>query len=59
LREGNEQEMANNLELQKGKIQELVDFMKPIDDKAKSMSNDLSEVNQDWLNAHITGKRRR
>lgn len=48
--------MAHNLELQKGNIQELVDFMKPIDDKAKSKSNDLSQVDQEWLNEHIAGK---
>lgn len=49
--------MANTLDQQKKKIQELVDFIKPIDDKAKSKSNDLSDIDQEWLNTHITGER--
>ncbi|KAE8738458.1 hypothetical protein FOCC_FOCC016055 [Frankliniella occidentalis] len=54
LHNANEEETANNLS--RDDIQVLVDFIQPLDEKAKPHSNDLSEVNQAWLNDHIEDK---
>ncbi|XP_052123535.1 uncharacterized protein LOC127749443 [Frankliniella occidentalis] len=51
LRDGNEFEVADKLNVDH--IKTLVDFIQPLDEMAKPHFNDLSEVDQDWLNNHI------